>query len=449
MRYNEQSQKIIKNVLEYFQHESECYKHSKTLPVPLTSIYERAARAMKVSLATLNRLQNGNGKCDSDYSKNMQVKVKAAKLKKNKTILNNVRDTIYKMYLSKEHVTIETLHCRLKEELEDDFPYSRSTLTRWLPDIGFKWVKGDNRKFLVEQPSIQFKRTSFLRQYVTNLRSSTPLQAVFIDETWIFSKGAKRNMWTDGSINSSLKKNGDGYRYIIVHAGCKDGFIPNASLIFKAGKKTGDYHDNMNRENYENWFKTQLIPNLKKPSLIIMDNASYHSGLEQAIPTKSWTKRKLISWLEEKKIEYPSTALKDVIWKITSCSLPDKIYHLDKYVENFGHKILRLPPYHCQYNPIEMVWSESKRRFDSEILKTKYTDNDVLGTWSNALQEVTPIKWANYVRHTEKLIGDAWNVAKQWDAADIEPIIIAISNNDDDSSDDSDVGDEDDNEFQS
>lgn len=205
----------------------------------------------------------------------------------------------------------------------------------------------------------------------------------------------------------------------------------------------------MNRENYENWFKTQLIPNLKKPSLIIMDNASYHSGLEQAIPTKSWTKRKLISWLEEKKIEYPSTALKDVIWKITSCSLPDKIYHLDKYVENFGHKILRLPPYHCQYNPIEMVWSESKRRFDSEILKTKYTDNDVLGTWSNALQEVTPIKWANYVRHTEKLIGDAWNVAKQWDAADIEPIIIAISNNDDDSSDDSDVGDEDDNEFQS
>jgi transposase len=36
----------------------------------------------------------------------------------------------------------------------------------------------------------------------------------------------------------------------------------------------------MNRKNFENWFKTELIPKLEEPSLIIMDNASYHSGLQ-------------------------------------------------------------------------------------------------------------------------------------------------------------------------
>ncbi|KAB0793695.1 hypothetical protein PPYR_13315 [Photinus pyralis] len=52
----------------------------------------------------------------------------------------------------------------------------------------------------------------------------------------------------------------------------------------------------MNRGNFENWFKTQLVPNLPEKSLIIMYNASYHSGLLEKIPTKSWTKQRMIEW---------------------------------------------------------------------------------------------------------------------------------------------------------
>ncbi|KAB0792604.1 hypothetical protein PPYR_14563 [Photinus pyralis] len=77
-----------------------------------------------------------------------------------------------------------------------------------------------------------------------------------------------------------------------------------------------DYHDNMNRGNFENWFKTQLVPNLPEKSLIIMDNASYHSGLLEKIPTKSWTKQRMIEWLGKKNIGYPEKAMKDQIWSI-------------------------------------------------------------------------------------------------------------------------------------
>ena len=49
--------------------------------------------------------------------------------------------------------------------------------------------------------------------------------------------------------------------------------------MFTAKTKSGDYHDNMNQKNFEKWFKEQLISNLPEPSLIIMDNATYHSRL--------------------------------------------------------------------------------------------------------------------------------------------------------------------------
>ncbi|RZB58837.1 DDE 3 domain containing protein, partial [Asbolus verrucosus] len=32
-----------------------------------------------------------------------------------------------------------------------------------------------------------------------------------------------------------------------------------------------------------------------------------------------------------------------------------------------GHEVLRLPPYHCQYNPIEMAWGFCKSYYNKHI----------------------------------------------------------------------------------
>ena len=47
------------------------------------------------------------------------------------------------------------------------------------------------------------------------------------------------------------------------------------------------------------------------------------------------------------------------------------IYNVYKYFEKEsanskyrgppGHKVFRLPPYHCELNPIELAWSQVKR----------------------------------------------------------------------------------------
>ncbi|CAK1602928.1 unnamed protein product [Parnassius mnemosyne] len=83
--------------------------------------------------------------------------------------------------------------------------------------------------------------------------------------------------WSDGSITGLNKPVSKGQRVVIMHAGFESKFITNALLLFKAGTKSGDYHDDMNYVNYEKWLKTQLVPNLPPRSVVIVDNASYHN----------------------------------------------------------------------------------------------------------------------------------------------------------------------------
>ena len=64
---------------------------------------------------------------------------------------------------------------------------------------------------------------------------------------------------------------------IVVHAGGSDGFIPGDLLTFKSGCSTGDYHNDMNADNFTRWLREQLIPNLPDKSVVVLDNAAYHN----------------------------------------------------------------------------------------------------------------------------------------------------------------------------
>ena len=55
------------------------------------------------------------------------------------------------------------------------------------------------------------------------------------------------------------------------------GFIPGAKLVFKANSNSGDYHSEMNFNNFNQWLIERLIPNLKSKSVVVLDNASYHN----------------------------------------------------------------------------------------------------------------------------------------------------------------------------
>lgn len=85
-----------------------------------------------------------------------------------------------------------------------------------------------------------------------------------------------------------------------MHAGSESGFVDNACLIFKAGLATGDYHGQMNRENFTRWLTEKLLPNIPANSVIVLDNAPYHCVQEDKIPTKSSLKKDMVAWLTRK-----------------------------------------------------------------------------------------------------------------------------------------------------
>jgi hypothetical protein len=73
-------------------------------------------------------------------------------------------------------------------------------------------------------------------------------------------------------------------------------------LIYKAGKTSGDYHGEMNHMNFGKWISERVIPNLPPASVIVMDNAPYHSKQEDKPPSKYQVNREIIAWLQRRRV---------------------------------------------------------------------------------------------------------------------------------------------------
>ena len=129
----------------------------------------------------------------------------------------------------------------------------------------------------------------------------------------------------------------------ILYAGSCKGWINVAELVFQS-KKSGDYHDEMTSEHFEEWFNDTLIPKLEPNSIIVMDNASYHSRHLQKIQTKISTKQEMKEWLTSNGIQFPEKALKYELYSLIVSSNPVTVYVIDKIEKAAGHEVVHLPP---------------------------------------------------------------------------------------------------------
>lgn len=218
---------------------------------------------------------------------------------------------------------------------------------------------------------------------------------------------------------------------MVLHAGNMNGFITGSSLIFASKTNDPDYHGEMNKDSFLKWFGDQLLPNLEEPSLIVMDNASYHSSLLENLPNSSWTKVKLQAWLQSKNIEFPNDALKVKLLEIVARNKPSKRYAADEMALENGHAVLRLPPYHCIFNPIENIWGICKQHYNRHIGEKGYGREKCLDTWQQAIDAVTPDMWKRTVEHTNKIILDWWHREVKFDREDVAQLIINLEDDSD------------------
>ena len=91
-----------------------------------------------------------------------------------------------------------------------------------------------------------------------------------------------------------------------------------------------------------------------------MHNAPYHSVLLEKMPTMSWKKSDLRDWLVKKGDQPSEDMMKMELYHMAKNLCVGKKYRIDTIAEKAGHKVVRLPPYHCQYSPIELIWGQVK-----------------------------------------------------------------------------------------
>jgi transposase len=340
--------------------------------------------------------------------------------------------TVYEFYDKGEYPTASKLRKIMEEKI--GFSESQSSILRLLRKMGSRYRRcNDRRKFLTERRDTVATRMEFLRT-MHNIRSSGDTRPIFyLDKMWVNQNHSLKYIWQDFNRSGGLKVPvGKGSRIIVCHAGSnKTGFVEDSKLIFQSKDKqvNSDYHSEMNTELFTNWFINNLINYLEEGSIIAMDNASYHSAILNKAPLTNSRKSEIVDWLKKKNITVGPTKTRAELLQCVQLLKTRKIYELDHIANERGHQVVQLPPYHCQYNPIELTWAQVKREVADRNKTFKLADVERL--MSDAIDRVTVEDWQKCVRHAERLQHDYFVKECSRDSI-IEPIVINLRDSDTD-----------------
>jgi len=151
-----------------------------------------------------------------------------------------------------------------------------------------------------------------------------------------------------------------GARLIVLAAVEEDGIVEELIYVDKVLKSavTDDYHDNVNKDAFLDWFRRLIAYQNAKGEkyIIVMDNASYHTA--RLAPKKSERKATLYNWLQRfegnpgmnfvlkpinQMLKYELEGILDRV--IAMPEMQSEVYTIDNIARSAGHEILRLPPY--------------------------------------------------------------------------------------------------------
>jgi transposase len=352
------------------------------------SSVERAANALGVGVATVKRVM-----ADSRRSPAWLIQDEFIHRGRPPRVISDALQTKTREYVRQanqegSHITLEMLSEYLKEE-SGDSDFSIRTLGRTLDRWGFTFGKGTRSQHLKEKDHVVAARHRYLREKRANRKGDDVIRPeVYLDESYVNKNHSNDFIWYWDEDGPWVQKpSGKGERLIIMHAMTKHGWIPNAKLVFKSTRKTGDYHGQMNHDLFSKWFREQLLPNIPKNSLIVMDNAPYHNALDShSAPTANCKKDDIRSWLIKNRIPVRDDCLKVELIEILEKVAPAPTYALDELASEQGHEILRTPPYHPELQPIETCWAVVKNQI---ARKSKFTMAHLLEQLDDAFDSVT------------------------------------------------------------
>lgn len=104
-----------------------------------------------------------------------------------------------------------------------------------------------------------------------------------------------------------------------------------------------DYHNEMNGDTFRHWMDN-ILPRLNPNSVIVIDNAPYHSVKIDKAPTQSTWKADIIKWLINKGEVIDRSMVIPELFQIVKRLKPQhQEYVIDELAAAHNKTILRLP----------------------------------------------------------------------------------------------------------
>lgn len=437
-----QTKKTIFNVYNFLKKLS----NDRNNPVVATFFrksQEITAEACGISVSTVKRITSEGAKsttAESVAGPSFTSPRKSYKRMKYATDIDDfdadiVRRTVHEFYDKGQFPTSQKVLTAYQQKV-NNCKGSRVSMWRILKSLHFKYKKcNDGRRFLMERNDIVAMRVKFLRKMHDLRQNNDTRPVVYLDETWV------DQIHSCGTILQNTEKlkvpTGKDSRIIICHAGSSAfGFVRGAKLIIRC--KSGaniDHHTQMNSTIFKKWF-IEMMQNLDEPCVIVMDNCPYHSALVQNYPKSNDNKATFQKWLTENGVEFASfETLSELRERVKLLKSKDIRYELDEIALQMGHEVIRLPPYHCQYNPIELIWAQVKGEIANKNNSFKSTDLEKLA--NIAIESVTVDNWKRCVDHCERLQNEDF-IKEGFRDKILEPIVLTINPEDNSESEDDD-----------
>ena len=371
---------------------------------------ERTAEAVSIGEATVKRIM-------ADYNRDPDLLNKPPSGRGRRSHAVNachqerVRKFIRDANQRGAYITLESIRNFLRESKSDE-SFHIATLARTLDRWGFEFGKGTRSQHLKEKDHVIAARQRYLRIKRDNRVSSgkgprTIRPEVYLDESYVKKNHSNDFIWYSGEDGPWVQKpTGKGERLIIINAISKSGWIPNAKLVFRSTKRTGDYHGQMNKELFFRWFTEKLLPNIPDNSLIVMDNAAYHNALsEYSAPTASSSKAKIQAWLGHNKIYCRKDCLKPELVELLNKFAPEPTYEIDEIARKQGHQVIRTPPYHPELQPIEICWGVAKNHIARNC---DFTMKNLVEQLDKGFEKVTSTTCSKIIAKVRKIEDQFW-----------------------------------------
>jgi hypothetical protein len=404
-----ETKKLVVSVKQYFD--------GKKLK-PMEPIVKRTADALGIGVATVKRVM-------ADYNRDPKLLDEPAKVRGRPdhavraTHQEAIRAYIRSANKQGKYITLSTIEDFLKERSEGE-AFHIATLARTLNRWGFEFGKGTRSQHLKEKDHVIAARQRYLRKKRDNRTSSgdSIRPEVYLDESYVNKNHSNDFIWYSGEDGPWVQKpTGKGERLIIINAITKSGWVPNAKLVFKSTKKTGDYHGQMNWDLFKKWFVEMLLENISPNCLVIMDNASYHNTLsEHSPPTPLCSKKRIMEWLEQNRIYCRPDCLKPELVEILKKLAPAPSYAIDEIARSHGHEVIRTPPYHPELQPIETCWGVVKNHI---ARNSDFTMKNLIQQLEAGFDKVTGKTCAEIIEKVRKIEDEFWTEDLQFDEQEI------------------------------